>query len=270
MEFLAEAIADKSLMIATDGSFMVELILSYALRRFSLSVPKGEVNWLALSLTLHACAYRGELLGLLAVHLILLAVNKTRPQLRGSVRIYSDCLGALNSVVDIPVNRIPSGTPHSDILKTLMIHCSDYTFRRHFSHVSAHTQRSLPLEPITMFVDNQKMTSDTGDLRFHAHRILAKEFFTTTTVQSKKSLPLLSAEAFEAIDWPNVYYVLHHVPRLFQLFACKQVTGVAGTNAFVHRYDKSRNPMCPSCHSCRETTAHILFCHERIRQDLSR
>ena len=32
----------------------------------------------------------------------------------------------------------------------------------------------------------------------YAYRILAKEFFTTT--QSKKSLPLLSAEAFEAID----------------------------------------------------------------------
>jgi hypothetical protein len=102
----------------------------------------------------------------------------------------------------------------------------------------------------------------------YAYRILGKEFF--TTAQSKKSLPLLSAKAFEAIDWPNVYYVLHHVPRLFQLFACKQVTGVAGTNAFVHRYDKSRNPMCPSCDSCRETTAHILFCHERNRQDLFR
>jgi hypothetical protein len=32
----------------------------------------------------------------------------------------------------------------------------------------------------------------------YAYRILAKEFF--TTAQSKKSLPLLSAEAFEAID----------------------------------------------------------------------
>jgi hypothetical protein len=47
-------IADKSLMIATDGSFMVELNLSYSLRRFSLSVRKGDVNWLALSPTLHA------------------------------------------------------------------------------------------------------------------------------------------------------------------------------------------------------------------------
>ncbi len=88
-------------------------------------------------------------------------------------------------------------------------------------------QRSFPLEPITMFVDNEKMTSDTGDhLRFHAHRILAKEFF--TTAQSKKSLPLLSAKAFEAIDWPNVYYVLHHVPRLFQLFACFKILCGAG------------------------------------------
>jgi hypothetical protein len=31
-----------------------------------------------------------------------------------------------------------------------------------------------------MFVDKEKMTSETGDhLQFHAHQILAKEFFTT-------------------------------------------------------------------------------------------
>ena len=66
-----------------------------------------------------------------------------------------------------------------------------------FDSVKLFPQRSFHLEPISMFVDKEKMTSDTGGhLRFHAHRILAKEFF--TTAQSKKSLPLLSAEAFEA------------------------------------------------------------------------
>ena len=39
--------------------------------------------------------YRGELLGLLAIHLILLAVNKLSPTLSGSTQIYSDCLGRL-------------------------------------------------------------------------------------------------------------------------------------------------------------------------------
>lgn len=63
-----------------------------------------------------SCPYRGELLGLLAVHLILLAVNKLRPDLTGKVRIALDCLGALGRMVDLPTDRLPSGVKHSDIL----------------------------------------------------------------------------------------------------------------------------------------------------------
>ena len=39
-----------------------------------------------------ACAYRGELLGLLAVHLILLALNKRSPALLGSGSVHSTYL----------------------------------------------------------------------------------------------------------------------------------------------------------------------------------
>jgi hypothetical protein len=46
--------------------------------------------------SLAACSYRGELLGLMAIHLLLLAINEANPTLSGSVHIYSDCLGALH------------------------------------------------------------------------------------------------------------------------------------------------------------------------------
>ncbi len=54
-----------------------------------------------------ANAYRGELLGLMALHLTLLAVNKTHPDLKGSVTLKSDCLGALTRVEQLPPGRIP-------------------------------------------------------------------------------------------------------------------------------------------------------------------
>jgi hypothetical protein len=38
-----------------------------------------------------ANAYRGELLGLMAIHLILLSVNTVHPKLKGEVKIVSDC-----------------------------------------------------------------------------------------------------------------------------------------------------------------------------------
>ena len=60
----------------------------------------------------------------MAIHLVLLAVNKIHPTLRGQVKIYSDCLGALNKVTTLPESCIPSGCKYSDILKNIMIHCS--------------------------------------------------------------------------------------------------------------------------------------------------
>ena len=85
-----------------------------------------------------ACAYRGGFLGLLAIHLILRSVNDTCPGLLGSNEIFSDCLGALDYVSLLPPNRIPSKCKHSDILKKILIVCSDLTFSRTYSHVSTH------------------------------------------------------------------------------------------------------------------------------------
>lgn len=63
-----------------------------------------------------SCAFRGELLGLLAIHLVLLVVNELNKELAGTVWIASDCLGALGRVVDLPKVRLPSDVKHSDIL----------------------------------------------------------------------------------------------------------------------------------------------------------
>jgi hypothetical protein len=52
--------------------------------------------------TLDAGSYRGELLGLMAIHLILQAINEVTPSLRGLVSILSDCLGALCKVEKPP------------------------------------------------------------------------------------------------------------------------------------------------------------------------
>ncbi len=85
-----------------------------------------------------ANAYRGELLGLMAVHLLLLAVNTVLPGLSGSATIYSDCLGALGRMAKLPPYRIPSRCRHSDILKTIMVNCASLSFQREYHHVAAH------------------------------------------------------------------------------------------------------------------------------------
>ena len=139
-------------------------------------------------------------MGLMAVHLLLLAVKNTvSPGLTGLVQVYSDCLGALSWVAELPPYQVPSCCRHSDILKMILENCGGLTFSRTYCHVKAHQddtvkweelsheaqlnaacdigakamirkqditdlppEKPFPLEPICMFVDGIKMTSDTG------------------------------------------------------------------------------------------------------------
>ncbi len=56
-----------------------------------------------------------------------------------------------------------------------------------------------------------------------------------------------------------MYQTLREVPKLFQLWACKQVMRIAGTK----EWDKSEERKCPSCTIARDTCSHVLYCtHE--------
>jgi hypothetical protein len=76
-------------------------------------------------------------------------MNEVFTDLQGSVHIYSNCLGALNKVENLPPYRIPTKCSHSGILKTIMVNCSDLTFLRIFSHVKAHQDDHIGYESLT-------------------------------------------------------------------------------------------------------------------------
>ncbi len=116
-------------------------------------------------------------------------------------------------------------------------------------------QRRSPLEPIVCYVGKDKMTMDTGDaIQFWAHRGLAREALMDGKVLYKCQ--------FNLIAWEAVYAGLHGVPQMFQMWACKQVWDIAGTNSLRLRWDKSMKKWCPSCGQVRETAAHVLSCNE--------
>jgi len=212
-DWLPEAIQDGTLTAVTDGSYIRELYPDLCLAAFVFECKKerGRLLGSFLESLRVANAYRGELLGLMAIHLILLSVNQLKGSIHGSVVIVSDCLGALQRVVDLPPYRISSRCKHSDILKNILVNCCRLSFTTHYRHVRAHQDDTkayenlgrmaqlncicdhtakqwiatdglghckpgslFPLEPIGMFVQGEKLTSDTGNLLgFWAHRQLA-------------------------------------------------------------------------------------------------
>ena len=85
----------------TDGSYTRQLYLFSCLAVFVLECSKGRGKLIGSfsEETLAANTYRGELLGLMAVHLLLFSVNRIDKLLKGLVEVVSDCLGALSRVV---------------------------------------------------------------------------------------------------------------------------------------------------------------------------
>ena len=99
-DWLEQAIEDASLLVVADGSYIKELYPDLCSAAFIMECTKGRGRLVGAfpEQSMSANAYRGELLGLMAVHLILLGVNRVAPGLRGASHIVSDCLGALRRV----------------------------------------------------------------------------------------------------------------------------------------------------------------------------
>ena len=194
-----------------------------------------------------ANSYQGELLGLMAIHLVLLGVEKLSPGLNGAVTIYSDCVGAIAKVEHLPPLQILTRCQHSDILKNILIHCQALTFNIEFKHIKAHQddhvefknlsrpaqlncavdagekgtllweatnnasiRQSLPLKPVVCYAGTKKITADMGALlRFWVHWRLAREAMALGCV--------LSPEQFDLIAWESVSAGLWDTPRMFQI-----------------------------------------------------
>jgi hypothetical protein len=105
LDWIAVSIADRSCIAVTDGSYMKELYPFLNSAAFVLECSKGR-GGLAGSFVEHTPgtgSYRGgELLGLMAIHLILRGINEVCQGLQGSAHILSNCLGALNKVKNLP------------------------------------------------------------------------------------------------------------------------------------------------------------------------
>lgn len=297
-DWILESIREGDCVAVTDGSYMdgVDSTVCSAAFIFECQKKRGRITGSFCEQSSVACSYRGELLGLLAIHLILASVCTANEGFQGAVEIYSDCKAALWTLENLPPTSIPARFRHADILKIILIHCKNESLDMKYEHVVAHQddeeefeylsrpsqlncmmdlkakqaildweaagrpsiQRKLPREALVIRVGKEKVTSNSGDLvRFWAHRSIARSLFLKRGI--------FYSREFDLIDWEAVGTALGVVPRLFQIWACKQVMGIAGTFKFRSRYEQEMDPMCPSCQVEEEDCGHILRCREEGR-----
>jgi hypothetical protein len=100
----------------------------------------------------------------------------------------------------------------------------------------------FPLEHLAVFVGKEKLTSGSEDLlRLWCQRKVVK------VALADEKVNVLQGDQFEEVEWAVVHKALTDVPRMFQLWACKQVCGVAGINEMQARYTPNYSKKCPSC-----------------------
>ena len=123
-----------------------------------------------------------------------------------------------------------------------------------------------------MFVDCEKITTDRGKtLWFYAHKHLTWKAFTQRIKimsgprKGKYGRPILREAQFDRIDWFNVYDTLGDIPKLFQLWAAKQVMGAAGTWKYL-AFQTGESSQCPCCDIFVEDTLHLNHCEEEGRR----
>ena len=140
VNWLVDAIRSDDCIAVADGSFMRELTTEVCATAFFFENLDRRCKLVGAfpERSETANAYRGELLGLMAVHILLLMVNKMEKDLPGSIIIYSDCERAIGSIGSLPTLKIPAGFKHLDILKNILVNCSDLSFRVEYRHIRAH------------------------------------------------------------------------------------------------------------------------------------
>lgn len=294
VDWVISAIENDPLLTLADGSYIHELLADACSCAFVFDCQDGGGRILGKMVegSKDACACRGELLGLLAIHLILLAANKRKPDLTGRVRIISDCLGALGRVVSLPGDRLPSGTKHSDIQNILMVHFQSFSFECIYEHVEAQQDEEkayhglpreaqlnscmnleakselgslvgqevpapqpLPWESIVVRIGKDKMTAGLEESIVY----WCNKAFAWRTLSDSK-VKWLDEEQFDEVYWPACYSALTGTKRIFQIFACKQTMGIAGCNKNQY-YTPGHDKKCPSCRVEIET-GHVLSCNE--------
>jgi hypothetical protein len=100
---LHEAITDGTLLAVMDGSYICERYPDLCSAAFVLECTKGRGRMIGSfsESSQVANTHRGELLGLMAIHLILLSIDRIHGAIAGNVEVVADCVGALRRVMDL-------------------------------------------------------------------------------------------------------------------------------------------------------------------------
>ena len=148
--WVADCLRDGNLVCVTDGSYMKKHAKDVCSAGWILAcrVTKRQIGGTFVEISPSADSYRGELLGMLAIRLFLLAVEEYYGAVTEGNDVCCDSKSALFTF-EKKSQRVPKGSAHTNIQRVLRTikHRSKSTFVQH--HVKAHQDERKPWDMLT-------------------------------------------------------------------------------------------------------------------------
>eukprot|EP00804_Cyclotella_cryptica_P024305 CCRYP_012568-RA/>CCRYP_012568-RA protein AED:0.40 eAED:0.39 QI:0/0/0/1/0/0/3/0/484 len=226
-----------------------------------------------------ASLYSAELLGLTALHLVALTMEKFQAH---SGKLGTLCCDNEKSLYRATYlrQRIPPGNikqqltgtfsyehiyGHADRDKTWAqlslrerLNCACNLHAKQAQVIGAvaprsRTHETLPMEISALHLDRQKITGDIASpLRYWFGYRDVQNFYT-------KELGWMQQQ-FNAVDWDSLARVIARKAKMYQLWLTKQVSKFSGTQLQLARIPGDADSSCPNCGMPEEQTSHLNKC----------
>ena len=284
----------------TDGSFDRKRAPSISSAGWIIFCPKTKsyLRGAFYEVSPDASAFRGELLGLTALHLIALALKTHYGYDSTMGSIHCDNERALGRA-KLYRRRIPPGTKHGDLLRSLRNTKNILKNVFTYHHIYGHADRTkrwdrmtlieqlnclcdawakgarhegtisprdassqvLPRERAAVFINGIKQTGALAEVaRFELGLVEARRFYVTELGWHE--------DAFDRVDWLSLDFALSKKSKMYQIWLAKQASSFCGTRLMTARMLDNSDTCCPNCLLPDERASHLNQClsPERTRQ----
>lgn len=119
--------------------------------------------------------------------------------------------------------------------------------------ISHHTTLQQTRVNIRIFLDGQKITSSIKSALY-----LSWGSRVAQTFYDKRKIICL--RHFHLVDWENLDRTIQSLPKMFQVWVTKHVSGFCGINKHISCLYPSTSDRCQCCGTPAETPAHITRC----------
>ena len=300
--WIYEGLLRNSLVMMSDGSYNEavarDVCSCAAVIQCSTTGHRASVTWVEKSDNYTADNYRAEILGGIALQL-LLSVAVDGKYISPSMR---PIIGCDNSGVvlhgNTPYRPLPSQQGQADVLRYYKQLIRQQPFKCKMVHVHGHLDELLdladlsPLELANVFCDYMASASlsEAAATQTFIERVLPNEEIVVEIGGDKicgAYTPIITRswgdeiarehyhdqgivhrDDYDLVYWDGMEKVMKGASEMWSVWVTKQVSGFCGVNHVLRHFQPGVVDVCPNCGVSPEPSSHIYSCRDEGRSDL--